>query len=182
MEIGLPTFANVVQAVKDDCLGLPSLMLLSLIAKADPEWTMPMALCRAAVTGAIRTAKSAPSQPWLGFVERSDEWWRLEAVSSIDAEDEKACNLRNILRAAQTAVGGRIAWGKWSSFVGDASAAAVLSYLNVDKWDGSYLNDAPKPLADATACLQLWQARQSILLNTNQISRTNTQQDGVVLF
>jgi 3-methyladenine DNA glycosylase/8-oxoguanine DNA glycosylase/superfamily II DNA or RNA helicase len=142
----------------DDCFGLPSLMLLSLVAKADPAWTMPAALCRAAVAGALRTAKSAPSQPWLGFVERSDEWWRLEAVSSNDVKDQKACNLRNILRAAQTAVGGRIAWGKWSSFVGDASAAAVLSYLNIDKWDGSYLKDAPLPLVDESTSLQTWEA------------------------
>jgi hypothetical protein len=133
----------------DECLGLPSLLLLSLVAKADPGWVMPASLRRAAVACALRTAKSAPSQPWLGFVKRSDDWWKLDdkkpstkstatttaaaaaaAVVSSDLADQKASNLRNMLRAAQSVVGGRLAWVKWNKFIGDASAAAALSYLN----------------------------------------------------
>ena len=154
----------------NDCLGLPSLMLLSLVAKADPEWTMPMSLCRAAVAGALRTASSAPSQPWLGFVARSDDWWKLEddtlppgstaakvlALNSEYSVNQKATNVRNILRVAQSVVGGRLAWGKWNSFIGDPSAAAVLSYLNKSEWNGSKLPEAPPPPSHEAPSLALW--------------------------
>jgi len=155
----------------DGCLGLPSLMLLSLVAKADPQWRMPVSLCRAAVAGGLRTAKSAPSQPWLGFVERSDNWWMLEAAEpSSDAEDQKACYLRNTLRAVQAAVGGRIAWGKWNSFAGDASAAAVLAYLN-GRWKGSYLRGAPPPVANEDTSLQIWETRRTPIIPPGPIAR-----------
>jgi len=159
----------------DGCMGLPSFMLLSLVAKADPQWTMPMSLCHAAVAGALRTAKSAPSQPWLGFVERSDDWFLLEKEPSNDTEDQKACNLRNIMRAAQTAAGGRIAWGKWNSFVGDSSGAAVLAYLN-DKWTGSYLVDAPLPLPNEAASLRSWEAcKPSVISHEETIRRLDKE-------
>lgn len=153
-----------------DCLGLPSLVLLSLVAKANPQWIMPMSLCRAAVASALRTANSAPSQPWLGFVARSDDWWKLEdgalptgtttakalAPNSEYSANQKATNVRNILRVAQSVVGGRLAWGKWNSFIGDPSAAAVLSYLNKSEWDGSKLPEAPQPPSHEASSLAIW--------------------------
>lgn len=155
----------------DDCLGLPSLLLLSLIAKANPEWTMPATLRHAAVVSAIRTAKAAPSQPWLGFSDRFDYWWELEECAEATAatRDQKALNLRNILRAAQAVVGGRLAWGKWNMFVGDASAAAVLSYLNNDEWNGSYLPAAPSPLVEESMALPASESTSKVSFRFNNL-------------
>ena len=142
-----------------DCLGLPALLLLSLVAKADPEWTMPPPLRRAAVIAALRTATSAPSQQWIGHVRQSDNWWHLESVDSepSDGNDERATSLRNILRTAQAVVGGRLAWGKWSRFIGDQSAAAVIAYLNDEDWKGSYLPNPPSPHPTEMALIKGWE-------------------------
>ena len=146
----------------DDCLGLPGFLLLSLVAKANPNWNMPTSLCRAAVAGALRAAKSAPSQPWLGFFERIDTWWILEQQPVPTNKDLRARDLRNILRTAQAAIGGRIAWGKWNSFQGDQSAAALLSYINVS-WNGSFLPPAPAPITEVSSALSVWEACTEML-------------------
>jgi 3-methyladenine DNA glycosylase/8-oxoguanine DNA glycosylase/superfamily II DNA or RNA helicase len=143
-----------------DCLGIPGLLLLSLVAKACPKWILPPSLRRLAVTAAMRTARSGARQ-WVGFVRPDNDWWHLE-----DLPDEtnlvehpldslRAVSFRNILRATQIAVGGRVAWGKWSSFAGDASDGAVVAYLN-EEWDGSVLPPPPIP-DDSENIIALWE-------------------------
>ncbi|CAB9501710.1 DNA-3-methyladenine glycosylase [Seminavis robusta] len=152
----------------DDCLGLPGLLVLSLVAKANPDWTLPPPLNRLSVAAAIRAA-TAPSNQWVGFVKRREDWWQLEDMPATkDTEDEldspRAVLLRNVLRATQVAVGGRVAWGKWNSFVGDTSAGAAIAYLNDDDWDGSVLPPAPGPSIsgeDESKILAAWEQGRS---------------------
>lgn len=148
-----------------DCLGLSGLLLLSLIATADPNWIMPRTLRRASVAAALRTATSAPSQPWIGFVRQKDEWWRLESVPAESDLASRAANLRNVLRAAQVVTGGRLSWGKWGVFTGDSSAAAVLAYLNDEEWQGSLLPEAPLPHNEEASILTNWEEGKPLSLS-----------------
>jgi hypothetical protein len=67
-------------------LGLEQLLLLSLVARADPEWVLPPRLARRAVAAALRT-QARPSNQWLGFVKREY------------APDGAAINWRLVMRA-----------------------------------------------------------------------------------
>jgi hypothetical protein len=49
------------------------------------------------------------------------------------------------------------AWGKWNKFVGDASAAAVMSYLNFDDWNGSNLEQPERPSSEEKQVLDRWE-------------------------
>lgn len=154
-----------------DCLGLDGFLLLSLIAKADPTWMMPSALRRLAIAGALRTAKSSLSQQWVGFVKRRDDWHKLECFNSAAAaaattavattvdegKKDQATLLRNLLRVAQVVAGGKMAFGRWNKYTGEASAAAVLSYLNKDEWKGSFLPLPPPAEPEEKAMINIWE-------------------------
>lgn len=91
----------------NDCLGLPSLLLMSMVAKANPLWTLPPPLHTSLVTAVLRTARTTVCQPWIGFVWQHDGQWELEETGeSSTVADGKARNLRNVIRAAQCAVEG----------------------------------------------------------------------------
>ena len=140
------------------CLGLPSVLLLSLLAKAKPSWTMPHSLCRAAVASALRTAYCRDTKQWVGFVERNDDWHLLEVgeFGDEDSVEMRAANLRNILRATQAVAGDTLSWGKWNTFVGDRSAAAAVTYAD-ETFDGSLLPDAPLPVPNEKLLLNEWE-------------------------
>lgn len=141
-----------------DCLGLLGILLLSLVAKADSTWLIPPELRRNAMASALRTAELKVSQPWIGFVERSEKWYELEnEVVHNSGTVRRAVNLRNILRVTQSVAGGKLKWGKWNSFIGDTSAAAVVAFLNHWEWNGSHLSKAPPARSNETAVLDQWE-------------------------
>jgi 3-methyladenine DNA glycosylase/8-oxoguanine DNA glycosylase/superfamily II DNA or RNA helicase len=155
----------------EGCLGLPGLLLLSLIARANPGWSLPPPLRRAAVLSALRTASIVDTQPWIGYVRRDDNWWKLEeGEGSPDSVDLKALNLRNLIRVSQAGVGGRLSWGKWNKFIGDTSTGAALAYLNGDEWRGSYLMSSPSGDTDHVHRVQVWERGGA--LNTQLCDRT----------
>ena len=129
----------------NDCLGLKEIVLLSLVAKADPFWVMPAVLRRYAVSAALRTHHLDVAQQWIGFVKNNDDWWVLESPTDEQGGAE-ALALRNVLRAVASVAGGTIKWGKWNKFLGDTSAASILAYLNHKQWKGSFLPFGPDAL------------------------------------
>jgi hypothetical protein len=153
-----------------DCLGLCGILLLSLIAKADPAWTLPPPLCRLAVAAALRTATSNISQQWIGFVKRLENWHKLETIPTVNmgGENQRVANLRNIMRVTQAVAGGKLLWGKWNKFLGDPAAAAVLSYLNHNEWNGSHLLLTPQPSSEEESLIDDWEKGKLVRMPTEE--------------
>lgn len=142
----------------DEYLGLPSLLNLTLIARADPSWRLPVVLRRAAVLSALITASILDVQPWIGYVRRDDSWWTLEKQQkNTKGQDAKSLHLRNLIRVCQVGAGGRVAWGKWDKFTGDTSAAAALAYLNNVDWQGSLLLPGPPCTDEMLSLVEAWE-------------------------
>ena len=119
------------------------MLALTLIARADPLWTLPPLLMRKAVAAALRVQASDANQ-WIGFVRPLDEAsvLRLETVGETEAvlacesappaegaevtpeagvcvagaEASLGVSVRNCLRAIHAAVGFNFAFGTWNHF------------------------------------------------------------------
>ena len=113
-------------------LGIEQLLLLTLVARADPSWTMPPQLMRKAVAAALR-AQARDANQWVGFVKTRRAGEAIFTVES--APGDAGCDspvaprVRNALRALHASSGFSFQFGTWGAFTGDRLSGAVWAYL-----------------------------------------------------
>ena len=161
-------------------LGLCEIIALSLVARADASWVPPASLRDKAVRSALRL-QQRPINQWIGFVSvRSQHILLYDGFESVPHTDElprhhlhRAAQLRNAMRCAQHAVGCTIREGRWGSYQGEASGAAVLAYLNpkFSDWH-QHAHLQSHPVNHETALLNDWRTGLKLSsggdLNTNE--------------
>ena len=95
---GMLADARPFDAPKDNkALGIEALLVLTLVATADPQWTLPPPLMRRAVASALR-AQACDANQWIGFVRKKgsgERMFELETSSGVGV----GARVRNALRA-----------------------------------------------------------------------------------
>ena len=139
-------------------LGIAQLLVLTLIARADPSWQLPSTLRRKAVAAALRTQARGAHQ-WLGFVRTKRDGRKMFQLEPGGGEGDLGAQVRNALRALHASAGFGFCFGAWGKFDGDVVSGAVWAYLKPE-FSTWHATDAlaSTPVPDEKALLDSWDA------------------------